>query len=118
MSNKVDDDSPFGCQISEMNLSFGGIDGYSLGKLRCALKNPPSLCTTSLDMILSAIESQATILERVWRAHHHHLPLIDVRVVDQTGREALDRVFCELCKRISGVRDVAAFLRTKELLAK
>ena len=34
---------PFGCHISLTNFIFGGFCGYSFGKSRCALKNPPSL---------------------------------------------------------------------------
>jgi hypothetical protein len=34
---------PFGCQISEVNVIFGGNRGYSGGNLRIALKKPPSL---------------------------------------------------------------------------
>ena len=33
----------FGCQISVINFSLGGFCGYSLGNVRWALKNPPSL---------------------------------------------------------------------------
>jgi hypothetical protein len=33
----------FGCHISVINFIRGGRKGYSFGKCRCALKNPPSL---------------------------------------------------------------------------
>ena len=35
--------SPLGCHISDMNFILGGLCGYSLGKYRWALKQPPSL---------------------------------------------------------------------------
>ena len=34
--------SMFGCQISLMTRNFGGLRGYSLGKIRWHLKKPPS----------------------------------------------------------------------------
>lgn len=39
----IDHYSLFGCQISVTNFILGGLKGYSLGKCKCALKNPPSL---------------------------------------------------------------------------
>ena len=35
--------SLFGCQMLETNLRVGGLTGYSLGNVKCALKKPPSL---------------------------------------------------------------------------
>jgi len=45
--------SIFGCQISVTNFIRGGRKGYSLGKYRCALKNPPSLRVKENILILN-----------------------------------------------------------------
>ena len=43
--------SMFGCQISVITLSLGGLSGYSLGKMRWHLKNPPSYRVSEGPMI-------------------------------------------------------------------
>jgi len=46
-SCQVETNLPFGCQKSDINLIFGGLCGYSLGKYKCALNKPPSLQQTA-----------------------------------------------------------------------
>ena len=51
--------SPFfsmlGCQMSVITLSLGGMRGYSLGKMRWHLKNPPSYSVSDGPMIRTCV---------------------------------------------------------------
>lgn len=59
--------SLFGCHISVTNFIRGGLRGYSLGKCKCALKNPPSL------KILSNYFFVILFIEFVRSIHYIHL---------------------------------------------
>lgn len=116
-----------GCHISEVNRQVGGLWGYSLGKVMRALKKPPSLGRRRRRggrrrgegekreghdseegknfvnrarswFVAPRCGNGSYSLIGVRRSHDRHLPFKDVRVVHQTGRKALYRVFHELCK--------------------
>lgn len=85
--------SPLGCQNCEMNLIFGGLCGYSLGKYKCALNKPPSLRKTETKFYGQIIiETHAitvcyhwlreeNLLEGLWGSNYHELPFVKIFIV-------------------------------------
>ena len=59
-------DAPLGCHISDVNFILGGSCGYSLGKLRRALKKPPSLRRGSTPPPKKKNTGSPCVRARVW----------------------------------------------------
>lgn len=89
----------FGCHMSEMNFILGGLSGYSTGKYKWALKNPPSLLIAPIESARTMTLRNIHLLESIWRTHDEDPPFVNVIVVDEASRKAVHWILVQLLNR-------------------
>ena len=79
--------------VVSLRTIFGGLIGYSLGKSRRALKNPPGQRESRGE---SGEIRSSTFVESVGRPDENDVPSERIRLLDQPGADSFDRMAIKL----------------------